>query len=202
MSQPHSTFCHLTTTSSSMAMASSRTAQASTSLMRASAQPSTSSQRLFTTSTPRHAAPVPPRTLPTSHALAGTRPPRNPIEQVQSYPRHPLNAFFHFQETPLSATSKEKIAVPTTAVEGLDLSLRGEKDNSSRSWRASEMRRKSSLELHQLWYVCAMERNRLATKMAEYTRLEGASIAKGIAESVVRRAAKVSARARRRRWLA
>lgn len=48
------------------------------------------------------------------------------------------------------------------------------------------------MELHQLWYVCAMERNRLATKIAEYTRLEAGNIAKGMAESVIGRAAKVS----------
>lgn len=39
-----------------------------------------------------------------------------------------------------------------------------------RAWTATELRRKSSLELHQLWYVLAKEQNIYLTKMEELRR--------------------------------
>lgn len=45
------------------------------------------------------------------------------------------------------------------------------RDASGRAWLAPELRTKSSLELHQLWYKCLLERNRLATTAAEIQRV-------------------------------
>ncbi|TFY60495.1 hypothetical protein EVJ58_g5115 [Rhodofomes roseus] len=42
---------------------------------------------------------------------------------------------------------------------------------SGRSWAASELRRKSFMELHTLWYVLLRERNLLATQEADARRL-------------------------------
>ena len=42
---------------------------------------------------------------------------------------------------------------------------------SGRSWTISELKNKSWEDLHSLWWVCAKERNRIATENLERSRL-------------------------------
>ncbi|CAO1636994.1 unnamed protein product [Parajaminaea phylloscopi] len=121
-----------------------------------------SSLRLFSTASPSYAAPALPRVLPVSQQTAKTTIPKTPQEQAARYPRHPLNAFFHL----VAPRTEGGIPTPAAVIPDLDLGER----SSSRSWRAPELRRKSSMELHQMWYILAMERNRLATKWDELKR--------------------------------
>lgn len=179
-------------------MATARLTQAWSPLRQAIASSSTSSSsatassssasalRCFSSSAASsYAAPIPPRSLPTSQAEAKTRPPRNPLEQAVQYPRHPLNAFFHFAQGP----NEDSPAIPAAVIPDLDL---GEKTASSRSWRAPELRRKSSMELHQLWYIMSMERNRLATKWDELKRVGAQTNARQVGESITSRMKQVS----------
>lgn len=166
-----------------------------------SAMPSApSSSRSFATTSHRLQAPEPRRTMPLSQKLANTQPPKDLFEQMERYPRHPLNAFFDMiaREYPsptgategdaASATSEARL-IPV-AVSGLDFG----QDNSRRSYLTPELRRKSSLELHQLWYICIIERNKLSTKRAEIGRTSSWGLARQQSQSIVRRTTKVSRR--------
>lgn len=148
-----------------------------------SSSSSSPSQRGLHSSSRLSQAPVPQRTLPKSQAVAGTVPPKTIVEQIKAYPRHPLNAFFHFAPVADPSAGKDEEGKPKAAVmapsvvTSTDLDTLSDASStegkmSARSWRAPELRRKSSLELHQLWYVLAMERNRLWTKVDEWRRAE------------------------------
>jgi hypothetical protein len=124
-------------------------------------------------------APAPQATMPVSQALARTEVPRTSAEWAAAYPRHPLLAFFHTAPVRLESShplhpsnapgaprnaSKAATDVQLPAVLSMaDL----EKERASRSWATPELRTKSSFELHQLWYLCLVERNVLATSFEE-----------------------------------
>lgn len=129
--------------------------------------------RTLSTSALSAQAPRPPRMIPKAHVLAGTPAPKTPLDVAKAYPDHPLMQFF--QQVPVEvakegtsgrhADERESIPVPQAVAES-DLSH----DYSSRAWLAPELRRKSSADLHTLWYVLLMERNRLATSWEEIKR--------------------------------
>lgn len=156
--------------SSASAAASTSAASASSSAIR---QPP---RRLLSASARLLQAPTPPPTLPRSQYLAKTPAPRTTLEAYRRYPNHPLNAFFQIKKTTLpnddsaegaaaSASPGEEVSLPVSLVPE-DIG----KDSSRRSWMAPELRRKSSVELHQLWYVLLMEMNRMGTKWEEIRR--------------------------------
>ncbi|WFC94185.1 54S ribosomal protein L4 mitochondrial [Malassezia brasiliensis] len=119
--------------------------------------------------------------------MAGTPTPKDPIEVARLYPDHPLMQFF--QRVPVEvpkagtegkhADERDTLFVPQAVTEA-DLG----KDNSSRSWLAPELRRKSSADLHNLWYVLLMERNRLATSWEEIKRNNAEGAAHMLGESL------------------
>lgn len=147
----------------------------------------TSSVRGICTSALRAQAPRPPRLIPGAHVMAGTPTPKDPIEVARLYPDHPLMRFF--QRVPVEvpkagtegkhADERDTLYVPQAVTEA-DLG----KDNSSRSWLAPELRRKSSADLHNLWYVLLMERNRLATSWEEIKRNNAEGAAHMLGESL------------------
>ncbi|KAE8204065.1 hypothetical protein CF328_g1306, partial [Tilletia controversa] len=133
------------------------------------------------------ARPLPTR--PIVHALARTQAPQHPLDQHTRYPKHPLTAFFHselYRVTPSPSEGVLPNIVPASSISSPLQSAKGEvevrlpavlpeslfgHDASSRSYLAPELRLKSSHELHALWYVLLMERNRLATSRDEAKRL-------------------------------
>jgi large subunit ribosomal protein L47 len=102
--------------------------------------------------------------------------PANVYELKKAYPRHPLLAFFNndFRDIRLSADTEQKteVTIPA-ALRRMDLNT----DTNSRGWLAPELRTKSSLELHQLWYKCLMERNRIHTTLDELQRTSSQGLA-------------------------
>ncbi|WFD39203.1 54S ribosomal protein L4 mitochondrial [Malassezia japonica] len=146
--------------------------------------------RTMCTSAMRAQAPRPPTLIPSAHVLAGTPTPKDPIEVARIYPDHPLMRFF--QRVPLEvpragtqgkhADERDTLHVPQAVTEA-DLS----KEFSSRSWLAPELRRKSSADLHNLWYVLSIERNRLATSWEEIKRHNAEGAARMLGESLSHR---------------
>lgn len=187
-----------------------------TSILRTKASPigsgSTSSlpqrSRNFSTCSQLSQAPKPTSTLPSSQALAGTIPPKSIQEQVLKYPQHPLLAFFN--SVPLNSTLPESERLPesnSNSKTSKDQSFDGDLQipssfsvhdtskvvlHSSRSWLAPELRLKSSHELHVLWYVLLMERNRLATSWDEIARVNARNLAKRSGENISKRNHRVS----------
>lgn len=146
-----------------------------------------SAVRCISTSAVRAQAPRPPKLVPMGHVINGTPTPKDPIEVARIYPDHPLMRFF--QRVPVEvpragtdgkhADQRDTLHVPQAVTE-TDLS----KDFSSRSWLAPELRRKSSADLHSLWYVLLMERNRLATSWEELKRHNAEGSARMMGESL------------------
>ena len=132
-------------------------------------------------------APRPPTMVPKAHLLAQTKTPKTPADVARAYPDHPLMQFFQRVETDIplpgtkgrDASERERLHVPAAVTEK-DL----QHEFSSRSWLAPELRRKSSADLHTLWYVLLMERNRLATSWEEIKRHSLEGNAKMLGESI------------------
>lgn len=137
-----------------------------------SASSAPSSSRLFATTAPVAQAPRPPRLVPKSHHLAKTPTPDSVYSQVQSYPTHPLLGFFAFDSRKITRRNAEGVEEDVEVSVPVALSERdlGKDGVSSRAWLAPELRKKSSVELHQLWYACLKERNRLTSTRDELRR--------------------------------
>lgn len=147
-------------------------------------------------------APRPLPSLPASQASAGTPAPKDLIECITRYPRHPLLQFFntetqrmlpghpsHPANDPTKNAPRKTIDITLPAAVTLgDLA----KERSSRAWAAPELRTKSSHELHQLWYVCLMERNKLDTSWEELRRTGTRQLAGMVSASFATRKRRVS----------
>lgn len=72
--------------------------------------------------------------------------------KVEVDPEHGLWGFFHSPDKPMSTPEEDA--------------------GHGRAWCVEELRAKSWEDLHSLWWVCCMERNRIATEAFERGRLE------------------------------
>ncbi|TKY85630.1 hypothetical protein EX895_005169 [Sporisorium graminicola] len=184
-------------------MSSSRTMLARFSQsLRASPSPAAAgAARYFSSSSRASQAPILPPTKPASQSQPSLPPaPKSQIEQIKQYPAHPLLQFFRtrpheisdkalggtaaYEEASGDAVSAPKYFVNLPhAVDQTDLG----RDANSRSWLASELRLKSSKDLHTLWYVLLMERNRLATAWEELNRVGARQAARMWSENLGRK---------------
>ncbi len=147
--------------------------------------PSASTTRNFSSSSRAAQAPLPTPTKPASQSQPSLPPaPKTQLEQIKQYPAHPLLQFFRtrpheISDKALGGTaayeegSKDSVSPPKYYVRLPHAVHQGDlgRDADSRSWLASELRLKSSKDLHTLWYVLLMERNRLATSWEELNRV-------------------------------
>jgi len=141
--------------------------------------------RTFSSTSHASQAPAPKPTKPASQSQPSLPPvPKTQLEQIRQYPAHPLLQFFRTRPHELTDKSlggtaayeeanKDSVAAPKFLVELPHAVLPSDlgKDVGSRSWNAGELRLKSSKDLHTLWYVLLMERNRLATAWEELHRV-------------------------------
>ncbi|SJX62716.1 uncharacterized protein SRS1_10967 [Sporisorium reilianum f. sp. reilianum] len=169
--------------------------------LRASPSSATVAVRTFSSTSRASQAPILPPTKPASQSQPSLPPvPKSQIEQIKQYPAHPLLQFFRtrpyeisdkalggtaaYEEASGDAVSGSKFYVRLPhAVHQSDLG----RDADSRSWLASELRLKSSKELHTLWYVLLMERNRLATAWEELNRIGARQAARMWSENLGRK---------------
>ncbi|UZJ56835.1 hypothetical protein CBS101457_006155 [Exobasidium rhododendri] len=121
------------------------------------------------------------RSLPRPRAVRpasqkDTRVPSNVHELMTAYPKHPLLAFFNLSSLTIKEgpdAKEEKEVIVPVSLSRMNLAV----DKNSRAWLAPELRTKSSLELHQLWYSCLMERNKIRTTMDEIQRTGASALA-------------------------
>lgn len=162
--------------------------------------------RTFSSSSRASQAPVPKPTKPASQSQPSLPPtPKTQLEQIRQYPAHPLLQFFRthrheIADKSLGGTavveeaSKDSLSAPKYfvnlphAVHQRDFG----RDAGSRSWLAGELRLKSSKDLHTLWYVLLMERNRLATAWEELNRVGARQAARMWSENLGRKNHRVS----------
>ncbi|ETS64908.1 hypothetical protein PaG_00882 [Moesziomyces aphidis] len=141
--------------------------------------------RSFSSSSRASQAPVPRPTKPASQSQPALPPtPRSQLEQIKQYPAHPLLQFFRTHRYEITDKSlggpaaveetMQDLVTPTKYFVRLPHAVHQDdlgREANSRSWLASELRLKSSKDLHTLWYVLLMERNRLATAWEELQRV-------------------------------
>jgi large subunit ribosomal protein L47 len=138
---------------------------------------STSRQSCFSTSTSTCARSLPKPRPVRPASQKNTSIPVNVHELTQRYPKHPLLAFFNTQSQKVKTSPGSDEELEVTVPVSLRSSDLG-RDAGSRGWLAPELRTKSSLELHQLWYRCLMERNKIHTTMDELQRVGATTLAK------------------------
>ncbi len=149
---------------------------------------------------PVHAPPSPPRSRNqpchqhrdrSSSRSSSTRPPASavlphtPIRDHRQIARWPAAVEETMQD--LVTPTKYFVRLPH-AVHQDDLG----REANSRSWLASELRLKSSKDLHTLWYVLLMERNRLATAWEELQRVGARQAARMWSQNLGRKNHRVS----------
>ncbi|PWN44758.1 hypothetical protein IE81DRAFT_286652 [Ceraceosorus guamensis] len=135
----------------------------------------------FSTSCKASQAPIPTPVMPQAQAEARTQPPKDLFELTVRYPRHPLLGFFEKVTNTIYSSHpfhpSKGVNKGTKQPYGADLpaSVRdsdfGAPYRWGRSWKVPELRTKSSVVLHQLWYTCLFECNKMATTNAEIRRV-------------------------------